>query len=145
MLHLLQQGGPLMNNQSGVPGEDWRSTIEGFARRSLNKIYMAYGYNPWFWGVAWPAVLGAAAADFWPRVSTSLERRAAAHAATRNHLEVLYADIATDGTDPLALFPAPVVAAAEDVRRKLRPEPSVGQGAASDPSGLPTSSTTYGG
>ena len=69
------------------PGEDWKRIIEGFAFRGLDKVYTAYGYNPWFWAVAWPAVLGAAAADFWPRVATSLERRFVAHAASKERLE----------------------------------------------------------
>ena len=90
-----------------------RKKLRGdFAIRGLDKIYTAYGQNTWFWAVAWLAVLGAAAADFWPFMATSLERRAVAHAATKRHLEALFAAHTTDGTDPMASLPAPVAAAA---------------------------------
>ena len=62
--------------------------------------------------MAWPAVLGAAAADFWPHVATPLERRAVAHDATKGHLNALFAAHATEGTDLLASLPAPVAVAA---------------------------------
>ena len=65
------------------PGEEWERTVGGFAIRALDTVYTAYGQNPWFWGVAWPAVLGAAAADFWPHVATPLERHAVAPDAPR--------------------------------------------------------------
>ena len=123
------------------PGEEWERTVGGFAIRALDTVYTAYGQNPWFWGVAWPAVLGAAAADFWPHVATPLERRAVAHDATKGHLNALFAAHAgasgatssadhasraptaqsaeaapcahaTEGTDLLASLPAPVAVAA---------------------------------
>ena len=94
------------------PGEEWERTVGGFAIRALDIVYTAYGQNPWFWGVAWPAVLGAAAADFWPHVATPLERRAVAHDATKGHLNALFAAHATEGTDLLASLPAPVAVAA---------------------------------
>ena len=94
------------------PGEEWERTVGGFAIRALDTVYTAYGQNPWFWGVAWPAVLGAAAADFWPHVATPLERRAVAHDATKGHLNALFAAHATEGTDLLVSLPAPVAVAA---------------------------------
>ena len=106
------------------PDENWERTVGNFAIRGLDSIHTAYGQNPWFWGVAWPAVLGAAAADFWPFMATSLERRAVAHAATKRHLEALLAAHTTDGKDPMASLPAPVVAAAEAVRGGLPSMPT---------------------
>ena len=136
------------------PGEEWERTVGGFAIRALDTVYTAYGQNPWFWGVAWPAVLGAAAADFWPHVATSLERRVVAHAATKGCLEGLLADLATDGRDPLASLPAHVVTAAEAVRLGLPPmatvqgAPTEGDGcdygAASHPSDLPLGDAAVG-
>ena len=87
-------------------GEEWERTVGGFAIRALDTVYTAYGQNPWFWGVAWPAVLGAAAADFWPHVATPLERRAVAHDATKGHLNALFAAHATEGTDLLVSLSA---------------------------------------
>ena len=46
-----------------------------------------------------------------------------AHAAARGHLEALLAAHAINGDDPLTSLPAPVVAAAEAVRRGLLPAP----------------------
>ena len=46
------------------PGPTWVQTVESFSTRGLDRMYEAYGQNPWFWGVAWPAVFGAAAMDF---------------------------------------------------------------------------------
>ena len=69
--------------------EKWERTIETFATNGLDRIDSAYGRNPWFWGVAWPAVFGAAAADSWPDIATPLERRVVAHASAKGHLETL--------------------------------------------------------
>ena len=37
------------------PGEEGERTVGGFAIRALDIVYTAYGQNPWFWVVAWPA------------------------------------------------------------------------------------------
>ena len=91
------------------PGPTWVQTIERFATRGLDRIHVAYGQHPWFWGVAWPAVFGAAAMDFWPRTATPLERRSAAHFAAKVHLEKLFVAHEKHGAVPVA----PVKASAE--------------------------------
>lgn len=95
------------------PGDMWEGSIEAFAIKGLDKIHAGYGTNPWFWGVAWPAVLGAAAVDFWPAVGTPLERHAVASAAAQSHLEALLASHAVAGVDPLKALPPAVAAASK--------------------------------
>ena len=105
-------------------------------------MYVAYGQNPWFWGVAWPAVFGAAAMEFWPRTATPLERRSAAHFAAKVHLEKLFVAHEKHGAVPVA----PVKkASAEAVVQNWLEHPVVGCGGAGAPPTLPVVHAEQGG
>merc|ERR1711924_9172 len=69
-------------------GEPWADVVECFAIASLDRVHRSFGEHPWFWVVAWPGVIGAAAADFWEEIGTPVTRRAVASAATAAHLEL---------------------------------------------------------
>ena len=123
------------------PGPTWVQTVESFSTRGLDRMYEAYGQNPWFWGVAWPAVFGAAAMDFWPLTATPLERRSAAHFAAKVHLEKLFVAHEKHGAVPVA----PVKASAEAVVQNWLEHPVVGCGGAGAPPTLPVVQAEQGG
>lgn len=89
--------------------EPWEDIMECFAIASLDRLHRSYGEHPWFWIVAWPAVLGAAAADFFEQAGTAAERRAVASATTAAHLEALLVSRALDSADSVDALPAPAV------------------------------------
>lgn len=89
--------------------EPWEDIMECFAIASLERLHRSYGEHPWFWIVAWPAVLGAAAADFFEQAGTAAERRAVACTATAAHLEALLVSRALHSADSVDDLPAPAV------------------------------------
>ena len=123
------------------PGVTWEQTVDGFSARGRDRMHEGYGQNLWFWGVAWPAVFGAAAMEFWPRTATPLERRSAAHVATKGHLEELVMAHAMDSAVPVA----PVKASAEAVVQNWLEHPVVGCGGAGAPPTLPVVQAEQGG
>ena len=124
------------------PGPTWVQTVDSFSTRGLDRMYEAYGQNPWFWGVAWPAVFGAAAMEFWPRTATPLERRSAAHAAAKGHLEELFVAHEKYGAVPVAPVKA---SAAAVVQNCLLEHPVVGCGGAGAPPTRPVFQAQQGG
>ena len=128
-------------NAHDSPGPTWVQTVESFSTRGLDRMYEAYGQNPWFWGVAWPAVFGAAAMEFWPRTATPLERRSAVHFAAKVHLEKLFVAHEKYGAVPVA----PVKASAEAVVQNWLEHPVVGCGGAGAPPTLPVVHAEQGG
>lgn len=92
-------------------GEDWDMALEAFSIASLERIYKCFGEQPWFWVLAWPAVFGAAAADFWPEIATPGERRKVASEACAAHLESMLMRTALGANDGVGLLPMPAVRA----------------------------------
>ena len=90
-------------------------------------MYEAYGQNPWFWGVAWPAVFGAAAMEFWPQTAT--------------HVDKLFVAHEKYGAVPVA----PVKASAEAVVQNWLEHPVVGCGGAGAPPTRPVFQAQQGG
>lgn len=90
-------------------GEPWADVVECFAIASLDRVHRSFGEHPWFWVVAWPGVIGAAAADFWEEIGTPMTRRAVASAATAAHLEALLVKRALGNSDVADALPAPAV------------------------------------
>jgi len=90
-------------------GEPWADVVECFAIASLDRVHRSFGEHPWFWVVAWPGVIGAAAADFWEEIGTPITRRAVASAATAAHLEALLVKRALGNSDVADALPAPAV------------------------------------
>jgi hypothetical protein len=70
-------------------GEEWQAVVEAFTLAGLDRMHRSFGVNPWFWVVAWPAVFGAAAADFWPEIATADELRCVAAQVCAAHLEAI--------------------------------------------------------
>jgi len=92
-----------------LPGEPWEHVVEAFAIASLERIQRGYSANPWFWVVAWPAVIGAAATDFFPEVATAGERRVVANNAAAAHIEAMLLSHALRDTDAVGALPGAAV------------------------------------
>lgn len=89
--------------------EPWEFVVETFAIAAVDRLHRTFGDNPWFWVVAWPGVMGAAAADFFPQVSSGMERRLVAMDATASHLEALLLSRSLAESGPTDSVPAPAV------------------------------------
>eukprot|EP00929_Paragymnodinium_shiwhaense_P025967 TRINITY_DN15559_c0_g1_i1.p1 TRINITY_DN15559_c0_g1~~TRINITY_DN15559_c0_g1_i1.p1 ORF type:complete len:386 (-),score=59.00 TRINITY_DN15559_c0_g1_i1:766-1923(-) len=92
-----------------LPGEPWESMIEMFAVAALDKIHAGHGDNPWFWAVAWPLIMGAAAADFFPDVGSPEARRALAFDGAAGHMESLLAVRSLSNIDAVGALPEAAV------------------------------------
>jgi hypothetical protein len=71
-------------------GEPWEPVLEGFVNAGLDKLHEAYGATPWFWGQAWPAIFGAAAAEWWMSGPASAPER---HAVAYNYAQVRWEEL----------------------------------------------------
>ena len=91
------------------PNEPWQSTIEIFAVAGLDKIYRSFLEQPWFWVVVWPAVFGAAAAEFFPQVGTPDERRWVALETAASYLEALLLNRALSNAGAMGTLPEAAV------------------------------------
>jgi len=90
-------------------GEPWEIIIEHFAIASLERVNRGWSDNPWFWVVGWPAVVGAAAIDFFPDAGTPQARYMVASDATAAYFEALLMRRAIEEPDAKYMLPSPAV------------------------------------
>lgn len=104
-----------------LAGQPWEELVEAFAIASLDRIHLGYGYNPWFWVVGWPDVLGAAAAEFFPGMAMEAERRQVASTAAAGELEALLMRHALEDPGAVGALPAPAARALRTIGQSALP------------------------
>lgn len=79
----------------------WELTIVSFAVLGVQRAFRAWQDNPWYWLVAWPQILGAAAAQWFPQAGDMARRRDVAHNASmdRFHAMVMKKALRETGDD----------------------------------------------
>ena len=112
-----------LGNQIVFPPEDpWEEVLEFFGIAAIDKLHNSYGDSPWFWVVAWPAVIGAAAVHFWPDCDGEpIERHAIASVACAAHLQQLLKERSLENTSGRGTLPAPVVLGLRAIERTSLP------------------------